>query len=261
MNMSHRAINTLVLVAAFVLSAVPVAAGTIFTTDFDSYSAPASLAGQDGWQWVPGYQGDGWRVRTLQEDNNIVRTHSGQQSVVTGPKKNEWVGQTFQSLTSGVVDISFYINNYQTGDTDMSCQFFLSDGLSDSANRAAGVIISGTDIKYYKGSGGSTDSGYDLPADDTWTKLRLSCDLDNRSYQVFMTLDGGSEVAVATDGGFKDPAATGISAFYLRNNWFEAVDGPQIWIDDVTVSHIPEPATLAMLAAGAGVAAIRRRRS
>lgn len=97
-------------------------------------------------------------------------------------------------------------------------------------------------------------------------QLRLVYDLDNRgnagSFQVFYTPDGGSEVAAVTSGtlhsGFELDAVRMIQQ--TSNGGTSWMPGDTVVVDNVTLSVVPEPSTLAFLGVSATLLYFSRRR-
>jgi hypothetical protein len=208
-----------------------VAVGTLFEDDF-------SYGNNDGWTTTVG----GWAVDT---GHNAIQNIVGRAYTYAGD--SNWEDYTFDvDITCGTGTTEFYVavrvdpNSSPTSNDGI--QYCLSvDGDNDAIR-----------LRYTTATG--------ITQVDQAKAFTL---LDQTTYHISMAVVGSTITASIDGTPLYDYTFSGSDPIYTRGLigiGYKSTDGPDgAWFDNVTVTEIPEPATMSLLLA-TGIGLLRRRR-
>lgn len=240
---------------------LPVVSHSAVIADFESDTPGSSPSG-----W---YNGNGWDVATDPTDsgNNVLSTTGRSDNLVSGTGNNA----TLADGATGVLEFRVYFRSTSTGDINLGLTDVSDLGsISQSNATFFGPLIRLVEggIMLYDGSGGG--GGSFLSADqsvslNTWYTISMTIDNDVDHWSGTITGGAfGSPTALtsgsSTDFGFRTDAAGDLVNLALRANTNNGFSNGA-FIDDITLTAIPEPQTYALIAlAGLATLVLRRRR-
>jgi hypothetical protein len=245
-----RSIASLVVVCCPLLAASTVALANSATLYSTSYEAPTysvgPLSGQGGW------------LNSFDVDPRVTSSfaRTGSQSLEVRQSTGEEpygltvrVGPYSTTLPQVSVEHSMYLAA-ATGWNPPST--FLSPMSLGGENGfiAQLPVRNGTHVRF-----GTTDFPI---APETWIDLKLVLDFPTQTARAFVN---GTFIGSQP---FENPATqlSQVELWHVFDNTSFSSPGPSnsFFVDDLTVTAIPEPATLSLFAAGAGLLALRRRK-
>jgi hypothetical protein len=252
----------LVVCATWMLALAPAAPGEVIRDDFESYGLGSGLSGGAG--------GEGWSVAWSASGGTIVAgMPDGTQAARVVDKTDTAMTRDFAALTDTV-----YVGLLLRTEALTSSQFIqiqIGDGDTGYGDKNVGFGIrnTGNNPFFARIGRNTTNSSTTFSANDTTCRLvgRLTKGVSGNYEQVTLWVDPADEsdtpAAVHTQNNF----TAGIGQLTRFNVRAYNFDGSQVlWLDDLRIAGsfaeaIPEPATLALLLAGAAGALLRRRRT
>lgn len=221
-----------------------VSASADWSDNFDSYKTGINLHGVGGWA--------GW------DNNPNAGAFTSDAHAMSAPNSVDINGASdltheYDGYTSGVVTYSamMYIPGKFTGDTyfillntydpggsqDWSLQMHFSstDGMIHN-NGGSGNMVTQTLVPYVT---------------DEWASIVITIDLDNNTHTG--TYNGQEVVSGPWYGGANGQAYIGAVDLFANN-------AQSVFYDDMSLSTVPEPATIAALAVGILALVARRRK-
>lgn len=256
-----RASVLLFVVAIVLCAASAVRAELIFTQDFeDSIFVVGNTLTTTGvgdsattvgkWRMGPrsGSNGEGPKVvsdfsHSGSKAMYLTRT-SGQSKKMEG-----YTSMTGTPLNSGIFEVSTWLRKDDSGSTTMLLTNH-ADHAVNSALTCTGLFVNTGGALNYRSADNTAwtpISGITI-TDENWFGLKMVVDLDSEKFDVWYNSGAGwSEVL----------SDAGLITAYEGTHDVDCVifqpsspDNGKIWIDDCTLQTIPEPSTLALLAAG-----------
>jgi len=256
------------ILAMTVLAALSAVASAQWVTGFESPYVPGSLTGQDGWLAGSG----GTAAPNGGVTNSFARTglQSAQYSFVNGVGTNTIFSNgkvaAFTPTAAAPVQLtySFYMDPVTGANVNRAWWGMLGTGVNAS-NVYAGVSF-GQDGNIRFGLSYSEMYGSTAAA---WLSQNRLADMSGRWLDVSIIANGANVTATVSGLGTSTGAATvtatrartgAITHVVMSSDWLvvSANSTGTAYFDDMSIAAVPEPAT--MLALGAGVAALLRRR-
>lgn len=258
MNMSKAYMCSMLLVAG--LMCAPAVADVVYTEDFESLNANVGLAGQNGWTAVPS------EVRT-----GVVTTPSGTKALGMLGHDND----SFYYMKTDVDTVQ---------DVRMTARIFVEeDKPSDSTywyfsvRRTEDQHVSVRVRRSYDSKTGlyslywtnytdkETSSVYEVKALNAYGagSIDLTLDFSVIGDQLTASLSHTDGEEFATMNRTLDPSnvVAGYTGMRMWNNYRSGRDYRVLsFIDDITVSQVPEPTTVALLGIGGALGVFGRRR-
>lgn len=252
----------LTLVAGLTASAW---ATTIISQNFDDtgvFTPSVTTAGDASntgglWTTMTADPGDGTLsgIRT-------AHAHSATQSLLVQRGSTLPFGTVNNGIdTAATTSFEFQYWVYRANNTDGSAVIQLDNSATilSAPNQRFGIFIQGTSgyIMQYS-SGTWANAGLANIPVNTWTRIRMEVDMtqgDYGAYNLYLMFEGQIESGPVTH------TLTAAGPSYINAVRFnpQGTAGGQICFDDISLTAIPEPATMSLLAAGSLLAILRKR--
>jgi hypothetical protein len=166
-----------------------------------------------------------------------------------------YIYQTFTQTSATQVSFNFDFNNADVTKTNPYMLMFDNPG-----NGASGGFYIGNNLTVL-GNSDTVLSSLTL-ASYTWYSVRGTFDYTANTFTggVYTVAGGSTPVATFSDS-LRGSGAVGVSRVYLGDfNNSAAGTVPTVYIDNIALTAVPEPSTLAAVLGGAGMLAMFRRR-
>lgn len=256
-------INTVLFTSAFMMAA-GIAHADLFTAGFETTDTPSYEVGQQlhntggglYWNW------GGEDIAVVSSDSAAV--YAGSQGLdatrsTTANSRLWWTRPTaFSEITGGLISISLAIRTTGwTSSQDSFLEIAASDITVDdfgvNSTRSGWLTLKGNGALYaWNGSGSEPQLVSGLNLSD-WQLLRMDINLDAGSYNVFL-----NDTQVGTDLAYYGSVDSIGSLQFKEYNNGQSSGG--VYLDNISISVVPEPATLGLMAAAFATLAARRRR-
>jgi hypothetical protein len=236
----------------------------VYSNDFESYTA-GNLVGQDSWATSGGAPSP--RV-TTGVGSNTSKVLGATTSTVTIANASRNVSLGLGSYTSGTFSVDFY-----RGAGTPEQQMYAGFGYSVSNSGGVAFYATSANIYYRPGaSAGTSVLMYDAVNDSTITAInaweRLTMNLDFQNNQITSVYIQNLTTPAPARQLFFNSAATVATQTYLvdETNWDRAYARTGLstqrehYMDNLSLSAIPEPATIGMLGLGAVITLLVRRK-
>jgi len=222
--------------------------GALIEDSFETYTVGTNIGGNNGWtdQYTTASQGV-----TVAATNSALGTGSQAMHFVdndaTATLTNVRLWNVFtESLTSAVFTFDFMETTYT-----QTPLFSIRKGIATQA-----VALSlGSNIQYHNGTAFTTlTTGLTL---GTWYEFKITTDVANDTFDLMIS-DADGVYFSATGLAFRN-AVDDLDRMDFSTNAGNGFTGADYYIDDVSVSAVPEPASLGLLSfAGALILFFRR---
>jgi hypothetical protein len=237
--------KTILPLAAFAgLALVGTSAHAALSIDFDSYT-PGDINGQGPWVDFGG---------TLPANVTTAQAFSGSQSLELQSDGAGYGSDVYienlngAPVTSGQWNLSF--QTYLPTGYDGSLALYHSQGAMPSGFAEGAFMVLRGDSGFIDNAGSSASLVY-----NQWAEIELAIDLDNDTLAISYN---GTQFHT----GAWDTALTGTPSIGGIDWWQDgagSVSGISAYIDDVSLTQVPEPSSAALLGLG-GLALMFRRR-
>ncbi|MFV0338023.1 MAG: PEP-CTERM sorting domain-containing protein [Chthoniobacterales bacterium] len=230
----------------------------LYATDFDSMTSGTTIVGQDGWT---NYSGDASKATIVDNaaiaysDNNYLEIAGD--GVFARVRRN-FNGEPDYQITDtkhNRIQFLFQSSAFGSGLTPLSYSTRANVGVQTMAefriNATGNAIVFSSDGSF------NTTRTVSLTA-DTWYAVDIYLRPSTYEYDFSLVNTSDSSVVLSETFSF---GTTGVLSEYFYTNFFynSAAAGSDWRIDNLSISSIPEPSSIALLGLG-GLAAFARRR-
>jgi len=236
----------------------------LFSAGFEPGDTPSYTVGQQlhttgggtYWNW------SGANIGTISDDPGAV--YAGSQGLdatrsTTANSQLWWTRPTaFSPVESGEVSVSLAVRttgwtSSQDSFLEMAASDTTVDDVGANSTRSGWLTLKGNGSLYaWDGSGSepALATGLDLAE---WQLIRMDINLDAGTYDVFL-----DNTQVGTDLSFYGAGVDSIGSLQFKE-YNNGQSSGGVYLDDVAISVVPEPATIGLMAAVLAVLAMRRR--